>query len=377
MNYKRLNIENTQVIRTVGLMTGTSMDGLDISIADIGLRKNKADFNVIRTTSIPYPNDLQFQIRQSVYDTGKDTNALDRDLGIWFADKLFEYLHSESIENIELIGSHGQTIHHVSGQSSLQIGDPSFLAGKFNVPVISDFRTADIHVGGTGAPLMPRVDEWLFRNIDTAIITLNLGGIANVTLLPCINNGDVIGFDTGPGMALLDETYLVESKEGIDLGGELALKGNADKRLVNNWIKAPYFLELPPKSTGRDQFGIDWLADHRHELDSLTIVDKLATLSLFTAKSVFLACEDFIRDNKVEHVVISGGGIHHSCVMKHLVEQFSPIALVPSDELDVSADGKEALGFAILAVAHVKGIPGNIPSVTGAKKPLVLGKMTL
>jgi len=377
MNYKILNIENTQVIRTVGLMTGTSMDGLDISIADIGLRKNKADFNVIRTTSIPYPNDLQFQIRQSVYDTGKDTNALDRDLGIWFADKLFEYLHSESIENIELIGSHGQTIHHVSGQSSLQIGDPSFLAGKFNVPVISDFRTADIHAGGTGAPLMPRVDEWLFRNIDTAIITLNLGGIANVTLLPCINNGDVIGFDTGPGMALLDETYLVESKEGIDLGGELALKGNADKRLVNNWIKAPYFLELPPKSTGRDQFGIDWLADHRHELDSLTIVDKLATLSLFTAKSVFLACEDFIRDNQVEHVFISGGGIHHSCVMKHLAEQFSPIALVPSDELGVSADGKEALGFAILAVAHVKGIPGNIPSVTGAKKALVLGKMTL
>ena len=377
MNYKILNIENTQVIRTVGLMTGTSMDGLDISIADIGLRKNKADFNVIRTTSIPYPNNLQFQIRQSVYDTGKDTNALDRDLGIWYADKLFEYLRSESIDNIELIGSHGQTIHHVSGQSSLQIGDPSFLAGKFNVPVISDFRTADIHVGGTGAPLMPRVDEWLFRNIDTAIITLNLGGIANVTLLPCINNGEVIGFDTGPGMALLDETYLVESKEGIDLGGELALKGNADKRLVNNWLKAPYFLELPPKSTGRDQFGIDWLADHRHELDSLAIVDKLATLSLFTAKSVFLACEDFIRDNQVEHVVISGGGIHHSCVMKHLVEQFSPIALVPSDELDVSADGKEALGFAILAVAHVKGIPGNIPSVTGAKKALVLGKMTL
>ena len=377
MNYKRSNVENTQVIRTVCLMTGTSMDGLDISVADIGLRKNNADFNVIGTTSIPYPNDLEFQIRQLVYDTGKNTSTLDRDLGIWYADKLFDYLRSESIDNIELIGSHGQTIHHVSGKLSLQIGDPSFLAGKFNVPVISDFRTADIHAGGTGAPLMPRVDEWLFRNFDTAIITLNLGGIANVTLLPCVNNGDVIGFDTGPGMALLDETFLVESKEGIDLGGELALKGNADNRLVNNWLKTPYFLELPPKSTGRDQFGIDWLADHRHELDFLSIEDKLATLSLFTAKSVFLACEDFIRDHQVEHVVISGGGMHHSCVMKHLVERFSPIALVPSDELGVSVDGKEALGFAILAVAHVKGIPGNIPSVTGAKKALVLGKMTL
>ena len=377
MNYKRLNIENTQVIRTVGLMTGTSMDGLDISIADIDLRKNNADFNVIRTTSIPYPNNLQFQIRQSVYDTGKDTNALDRDLGIWYADKLFEYLRSESIDNIELIGSHGQTIHHVSGQSTLQIGDPSFLAEKFNIPVISDFRTADIYAGGTGAPLMPRVDEWLFRNTDTAIITLNLGGIANVTLLPCINNGDVIGFDTGPGMALLDETFLVESKEGIDIGGELALEGNADKKLVNNWLKAAYFLELPPKSTGRDQFGINWLADHRQELGSLTIADQLATLSLFTAKSVFLACEQFIRDHQVERVIVSGGGTHHGCVIKHLVEWFSPIAVVPSDELGVSVDGKEALGFAILAVAHVKGIPGNIPSVTGAKKALVLGKMTL
>ena len=332
MNYKRLNIENTQVIRTVGLMTGTSMDGLDISIADIGLRKNKADFNVIRTTSIPYPNDLQFQIRQSVYDTGNNTSTLDRDLGIWYADKLFDYLRSEAIDNIELIGSHGQTIHHVSGQSTLQIGDPSFLAGKFNIPVISDFRTADIRAGGTGAPLMPKVDEWLFRNIDTAIITLNLGGVANVTFLPCTNNGDVIGFDTGPGMALLDETFLLESNEGIDVGGEFALKGNADKRLVNNWLKAPYFLELPPKSTGRDHFGIEWLADHRQELGSLAIADQLATLSLFTAKSVFLACEEFIRDHQVSRVIISGGGIHHKCVMKYLIKWFNPISVVSSDQ---------------------------------------------
>ena len=371
------NFKAKKIIRTAGLMTGTSMDGLDITIADIGLNNNIADFNMIGTTSIPYPSDLQSQIRQAVYGTKKYSSALNRDLGIWYAEKLFEYLHSESIDNVELIGSHGQTIHHVSGQSTLQIGDPSFLAGKFNIPVISDFRTADIYAGGTGAPLMPKVDEWLFRNIDTAIITLNLGGVANVTFLPCINNGDVIGFDTGPGMALLDETFLAESREGIDVGGEFALRGNADKRLVNNWLKAPYFLEMPPKSTGRDQFGINWLADHRQELGPLAIEDQLATLSLFTAKSVFLACEEFIRDHQVERLIISGGGIHHKCVMKYLVKWFSPIAVVPSDELGVSVDGKEALGFAILAVAHVKSIPGNIPSVTGAKKALVLGEMTL
>ena len=371
------NLKAKKVIRTAGLMTGTSMDGLDISIADIGLSNNTANFNMIGTTSIPYPSDLQSQIRQAVYDTRKYSSTLDRDLGEWYAEKLFKYLQSESIDNIELIGSHGQTIHHVSGQSTLQIGDPSFLAGKFNIPVISDFRTADICAGGTGAPLMPRVDEWLFRNTDTAIITLNLGGIANVTLLPCINHGEVIGFDTGPGMALLDETFIEEFKEGIDIGGKLALEGNAHKDLVNNWLKEAYFFELPPKSTGRDQFGINWLAAHRHELGSLNSADQLATLSLFTTQSVFLACEQFIRDHPVDRVIVSGGGTHHGCIIKQLVEWFNPIAVTPSNELGVSVDGKEALGFAILAVAHVKGIPGNIPSVTGAKKTLVLGKMTL
>ena len=371
------NLIAKKVIRTAGLMTGTSMDGLDISIADIGLSNNTANFNMIGTTSIPYPSDLQSQIRQAVYDTRKYSSTLDRDLGKWYAEKLFKYLQSESIDNIELIGSHGQTIHHVSGQSTLQIGDPSFLAGKFNIPVISDFRTADIFAGGTGAPLMPRVDEWLFRNTDTAIITLNLGGIANVTLLPCINHGEVIGFDTGPGMALLDETFIEEFKEGIDIGGKLALEGNAHKDLVNNWLKEAYFFELPPKSTGRDQFGINWLADHRQELGSLNSADQLATLSLFTTQSVFLACEQFIRDHPVDRVIVSGGGTHHGCIIKQLVEWFNPIAVTPSNELGVSVDGKEALGFAILAVAHVKGIPGNIPSVTGAKKALVLGKMTL
>ena len=371
------NLKTKKVIRTAGLMTGTSMDGLDISIADIGLSNNTANFNMIGTTSIPYPSDLQSQIRQAVYDTRKYSSTLDRDLGKWYAEKLFKYLQSESIDNIELIGSHGQTIHHVSGQSTLQIGDPSFLAGKFNIPVISDFRTADICAGGTGAPLMPRVDEWLFRNTDTAIITLNLGGIANVTLLPSINHGEVIGFDTGPGMALLDETFIEEFKEGIDIGGKLALEGNAHKDLVNNWLKEAYFFELPPKSTGRDQFGINWLADHRQELGSLNSADQLATLSLFTTQSVFLACEQFIRDHPVDRVIVSGGGTHHGCIIKQLVEWFNPIAVTPSNELGVSVDGKEALGFAILAVAHVKGIPGNIPSVTGAKKALVLGKMTL
>ena len=140
-------------------------------------------------------------------------------------------------------------------------------------------------------------------------------------------------------MALLDETFIEEFKEGIDIGGKLALEGNAHKDLVNNWLKEAYFFELPPKSTGRDQFGINWLADHRQELGSLNSADQLATLSLFTTQSVFLACEQFIRDHPVDRVIVSGGGTHHGCIIKQLVEWFNPIAVTPSNELGVSVDG--------------------------------------
>ena len=224
---------------------------------------------------------------------------------------------------------------------------------------------------------MPKIDEWLFRNKETSVITLNLGGIANVSFLPSKSNDDIIGFDTGPGMSLLDEAYLRMFKDGFDDNGNEALKGNVDRELVSTWLNQSYYNQGPPKSTGRDQFGLDWLNTYIKNIDKHNFEDQLATLSYFTAKSVFLGCERFINNYNVSRLIVSGGGAHHMCIMKFLKDLFNPIQVLPSSKLDISVDSKEALGFAIFAVAHIKEIPGNIPSVTGADKPVILGKMTL
>jgi len=368
-------LSSKEIIRTAGLMTGTSMDGLDIVITDISLN-NDVHYQIIDDISIPYPNDLKDKIRQVVYNPELDYNKLDDYLGKWYADTLYNHLQTKEINNLDLIGSHGQTIHHISGKSSVQIGSPQYLAEKLNVPVISDFRSADIDAGGTGAPLMPKIDEWLFRNKETSVITLNLGGIANVSFLPSKSNDDIIGFDTGPGMSLLDEAYLRMFKDGFDDNGNEALKGNVDRELVSTWLNQSYFIQGPPKSTGRDQFGLNWLNTYIKNIDKHNFEDQLATLSFFTAKSVFLGCEGFINDYNVSRLIVSGGGAHHMCIMKFLKDLFNPIQVLPSSKLDISVDSKEALGFAIFAVAHIKEIPGNIPSVTGADKPVILGKMT-
>ena len=370
-----MNLSSKEIIRTAGLMTGTSMDGLDIVITDISLN-NDVHYQIIDDITIPYPNDLKDKIRQVVYNPELDYNKLDDYLGQWYADTLYNHLQTKEINNLDLIGSHGQTIHHISGKSSVQIGSPQYLAERLNVPVISDFRSADIDAGGTGAPLMPKIDEWLFRNKETSVITLNLGGIANVTFLPSKSNDYIIGFDTGPGMSLLDEAYLRKFKDGFDNRGQLALKGNVDKKLISKWLDQSYFIQSPPKSTGRDQFGMNWLNKHIKDLDRFNFEDQLATLSFFTARTVFLGCEKFIKDHNVSKIIVSGGGAHHTCVMKFLKDLFNPIQVLPSSKLDISVDSKEALGFAIFAVAHIKEIPGNIPSVTGANKPVILGKMT-
>tara|TARA_B110000438_G_scaffold147606_1_gene142170 strand:+ start:274 stop:1380 length:1107 start_codon:yes stop_codon:yes gene_type:complete len=368
-----MRLSSKETIRTVGLMSGTSMDGLDIVVADINL-SNNVHYQLIDNESIVYPKDLRKKIRYAVYNPEKDHCALDDFLGKWYADTLFNYLESKKINNIDLIGSHGQTIHHISGVSSLQIGNPEYLVKKINVPVVSDFRSADIVAGGTGAPLMPKIDEWLFRNDSSSIITLNIGGIANVTFLPSLAHEEVVGFDTGPGMSLLDEAYLKKFNDGFDVNGQLALKGNVNRELVSKWLTQSYFIKPFPKSTGRDQFGINWLNNHVDEND---FEDQLATLSYFTAKSIFIGCEKFIKINNMSKIIVSGGGAHHQCIMKLLKVLFNPTKVIPSSKLDICVDSKEALGFAIFAVAHIKDIPGNIPSVTGAKTPVVLGKITL
>ncbi|MBT3589985.1 MAG: anhydro-N-acetylmuramic acid kinase [Candidatus Marinimicrobia bacterium] len=368
-------LKGKETIKTMGLMTGTSMDGLDIAIVDIKQSQGKLKPKNIIFNTILFPKKLKKQISNAV--SGDETlyKPLDESLGKWMADVCQDFTSQNNISDIDLIGSHGQTVLHESDVKSVQVGNPQFLADMFEVPVIYDFRTADIKAGGTGAPLIPKADEWMFQKEDEAVIMLNIGGVANVTLLPPKGKGDILGFDTGPGMAMLDETYCSHYIEGIDIGGELAKKGFIDKEMVERWMDDPYIQKKPPKSTGRDYFGHAWINAHHEDLNLLSFEDRLANLAFFTAKTIIKGCKSFIKKWNVSEIVVSGGGSHHEQILFHLNRLLRPIQIKKTDEYGLPVDGKEAVGFALLAAAFVKDIPANIPSVTGANKNVILGEL--
>ncbi|MBC8403446.1 MAG: anhydro-N-acetylmuramic acid kinase [Candidatus Marinimicrobia bacterium] len=358
-------------------MSGTSMDGLDICVAAIDLSETELDFKIVHFNSIPFDDDIRDKIRAALSGTTAQVCSLNYELGCWYAQKAKSELEKQGLMDIDLVGCHGQTLHHINGQSSLQVGEPSFLAQALEVPVIADYRAADIAVGGTGAPLIPRIDEWLFRHKNKARIALNIGGVANVTLLPPKGNGTVLGFDTGPGMALLDEVYQLATGDKYDQDGNLAGNGKIDLKLIAEWICDDFITKAPPKSTGRDHYGTKWLETHENQLADLNIEDRLATMAAFTAKSIYSNCQSFLQQFEPDYLIVGGGGVHHRPLMQLLVKLFPGQKIVTSTEFGIDPDAKEALGFAVLAVAFIKGIPGNLPSVTGADKSVVLGKLVL
>ncbi|MCD6235071.1 MAG: anhydro-N-acetylmuramic acid kinase [Candidatus Marinimicrobia bacterium] len=365
------------MIRTVGLMTGTSMDGLDICVADIDLTQKGLQYKVLYSDSVPFPSKLKERIRENLTGHVPEMCALHYDLGRFYAREVSESLKRHHISSVDLIGSHGQTLHHISGHSTLQIGEPSFLADTLNVPVVSDFRAADIAAGGTGAPLIPAVDLWLFQKKDTGRCLLNIGGVANISLIPPSRiHLPVLGFDTGPGMGLLDERYRQLYEGPYDTNGEKALKGKIHQDILNTWKRHPFILKNPPKSTGRDEFGADWLNEHREELESMDGPSQLATLAALTAETIADSVLKYRDPYTLSELLAGGGGSRHPLIINYLKEKLKGIQVKSVKDAGVDPDSKEALGFAILAVACIRRIPGNIPSVTGARKPVILGKIT-
>jgi anhydro-N-acetylmuramic acid kinase len=363
-------------LRVLGLMTGTSMDGLDLCVADVNLEETTPPFVEVFNTTVPFSPDLEKRIRATLTGDVAAVGNLHYDLGQWMAEAVNRVLAANDLTGIELVGCHGQTVYHHSGQATLQLGEPSFLVEVLQAPVVSDFRARDIAVGGTGAPLIPILDRWLFQHPDHARIALNLGGIANVTWLPPAGIETVIGFDTGPGMALLDECYRRHCDGAFDDQGRTAAAGRSREKLVSAWLDDDFIQQPPPKSTGRDRYGERWLSEHHTELDPLPVQDQLATLSHLTAAAVVANCRPFLEKYPVELVIVSGGGVHHKPLMDRLRRLFKPVRVLPSSDLGVDVDRKEALGMAFLAAAFVKGLPGNLHSVTGATRPVILGKLT-
>jgi anhydro-N-acetylmuramic acid kinase len=291
---------------------------------------------------------------------------------------------------LDLVGSHGQTVQHLpepadcAGEdvrATLQIGNPSTLATRLGVPVVGDFRAADVALGGQGAPLVPYFDYVTLTAPDEHRGLLNLGGIANLTVLPAGGApGDVRAFDTGPANMVIDALADRLFDAPFDRDGRHAAAGTPDYDLVADLLDGDYFRTAPPKSTGREAFGADYVdrllgAAQSRGLDA---ADAMATATMLTAASVYQAYAQYIREEQsIDVVIVSGGGVHNDTLMRMLTDAFAPIPVRPAAEYGVDADAKEALCFAVLAHETVNGVPTSLPSVTGASASTLLGSISV
>jgi anhydro-N-acetylmuramic acid kinase len=377
-------------MRVAGLMSGTSADGINAAIIDIG--KNKV--NVLTYDTFPYPEAVRrgiFTLVESKEAGVADVGHLNFVIGEVFADAVLKLCRKSGIDlkTIDLIGSHGQTIYHNPRgrrlwkrmvRCTLQIGEPAVIAQRTGITTVADFRPRDIAAGGQGAPLVPFADFFLFRDKKKSRAIQNIGGIANVTFLPAdCQRSDIIAFDTGPGNMIIDGiiSMATEDREKFDLDGKIAGQGEVDKELLGNMLRHPFFSIRPPKSTGREMFGKDYrdILYRRTTRKGLSIDDIAATVTAFTAASIGLSYRRFLAAMPDE-VVLCGGGAKNDTLVKMLREELDGIKILTSSELGIDFDAKEAISFAILAYATIKGIANNVPSATGAEGALILGKIT-
>jgi anhydro-N-acetylmuramic acid kinase len=364
-------------------MSGTSLDGIDVAVVDVA----RKSIRPVVFKTIPYAKAVR-EALLSVSNGMTHTAVIARlhfVLGELYAAAIRETCHRRvALSTIDLIGMHGQTIFHEGTPveylghkvaSTLQIGDPAIVAERTGVRVISNFRERDIAAGGKGAPLVPYVDFMLFRHPRKARVALNIGGIANITVIPAgAKPQDVVAFDTGPGNMVIDGLVrkLTDGKQTFDRHGEIARKANVHESLLENMLYDPYFKLKPPKSAGREQFGQDFATGLI--ATGLPIEDLIATATEFTVRSIALAIATHAPPTS--EVIASGGGIHNAWMMERLRHLLPAAKLVTTAGYGIDPDAKEAIAFAALAHEFVQGRPANLPSATGARKAVLLGRDT-
>jgi anhydro-N-acetylmuramic acid kinase len=384
-------ISDKQKMRVVGLMSGTSVDGVDAAVVEI----DRGKVRLLAFDTFAYPAALRLRILNLCRPESArldDICHYNFVLGEVFADSVIKLCSKNgiSIGSIDLIGSHGQTIYHqpsgkrYSGKtvhSTLQIGEPSVIAERTGVTTVADFRPRDMAAGGEGAPLVPYADYILFKHKKLTRAIQNIGGIANVTFLPggC-KQDDIIAFDTGPGNMVIDGIVRLVSggRKCCDIGGKIAARGNVDKRLLDELLRHPFFKRRPPKSTGREEFGTDFAERiyHRAGKKGLADADIVATVTALTAKSIAQAYSRFLK-TMPDELILCGGGSHNRTLVEKLHAELPDVKMLSTDDFGISVDAKEAVSFAILAWATIKGITNNVPAATGAERPVILGKIVL
>jgi anhydro-N-acetylmuramic acid kinase len=355
-------------MRVAGLISGTSVDGIDVAIVDIHGRR----IETIAHGSVPYPAPLRARIlAASNADTHtSEISRLNFEIGERFAAAL-RRIHP--LDSIELIGSHGQTIYHEHRRNTLQIGEGAVIAERTGIPVISDFRTADIAAGGSGAPLVPFLDYRAFLHPKRTRIALNIGGIGNITVIPAAATPDqVVAFDTGPGSMVIDAlvTRLTKGRRTYDKNGAIAAKAKFSRILLDQLLDDPYFLQKPPKSAGREQYGTDFV-DRLLETGN-SIENLIATATAFTAFAIAFAVQPYGPAD----LIVSGGGVYNKTLISLITALLPKITIATSADFGIDVDAKEAIAFALLAHETYHRRPANIPSATGARHPAILGKLS-
>jgi anhydro-N-acetylmuramic acid kinase len=389
----RLHQQSTR--RVVGLMSGTSLDGVDAVLARLEGSGTSLSIEQEAFVHQAYPSSLRALLeRNSVPASSsvRDLTRLNVRLAQVYADAVDAVLDTAGCapEDLDLVGSHGQTVHHLPEpadcagrdvRATLQIGCPSTLANRLGVPVVGNFRPADLARGGQGAPLVPYFDYVTCTADAEDRGLLNLGGIANLTVLPAGGAPtDVRAFDTGPANMVIDELATRLFDAPYDPDGQHAAAGAADHDLLADLLSGDFFHREPPKSTGREMFGADYVDTLLGAAQSrgLNAEDTMATATLLTAASVYQAYARYVRpEQSIDVLIASGGGVHNDTLMTMLENAFAPIPVRPASAYDLDPDAKEALCFAVLAHETVNGAPTNLPSVTGASDATLLGSISV
>lgn len=358
--------------RYIGVMSGTSLDGVDVVLAAIDERM------VAQQASYTHPIPLEIKnsilaVCQGQQTTLSAVGELDARLGLLFADAVLELLKRTGMtpRDITAIGCHGQTVWHQPQGAipfTLQIGDSNRLAALTSITTVGDFRRRDMAYGGQGAPLVPGFHHALLMNPGERRMVLNIGGIANLSLL--LPGLAVRGFDSGPGNMLMDAWIWRNCSQPYDRNAQWALTGQVNLPLLQQMLGDPYFALPPPKSTGREYFNAAWLDRHLNRLPPLAAQDVQATLAELTAETI---AQQVLLAGGCERLLVCGGGARNPLVMARLAALLTGTEVSPTDDFGVSGDDMEALAFAWLAFRTLSGLPGNLPSVTGASQETLLG----
>ncbi|MGW5273952.1 anhydro-N-acetylmuramic acid kinase [Streptomyces sp. NPDC004044] len=361
-------------MRVLGLSSGTSHDAIDAAVVEFRLDGDTLHGTLVHAAAHPYPADLRAEILDALPPRVVTLAAvcrLDTLIGQSFADAAAAT--AAAAGPVDLVCSHGQTLYHWvddgTVRGTLQLGQPAWIAERLGVPVVSDVRTADVAAGGQGAPLVSLLDTLLLSGLPGPAGALNLGGIANLT---SVGHDAPVAFDTGPANALMDAAALAGTGRPYDEDGRLAAAGRVDPALLAALLAEPYYRREPPKSTGKELFHADYLVGHLAGRPPLPVEDLLATLAELTARTV----ADAVRERGLRTLVVSGGGADNPVLTERIGALLPGVELLRSDALGLPSAAKEAVAFALLGWFTAHGLPGTLPSCTGATGGRLLGRIT-